>query len=474
MKRLFALLMVTAIHSSLNAGAAIQGDINNDGRIDTSEAIFALQVAAGLYPGVSTSCLLSGKGDWSTSTAYVACDVVSFGGDNYVCKTSHPSSSGDFGDDAAYWDLLTLKGEKGDPGSLGPGAIISGSVEAGLTVYNASTGGSHAGLLGQMTSTSQGSFSTGVRGINNGTSGNGIGVWGSQDGGGWGVYGTSNDGRGVYGRAFNTGGVGVYGLHDDSEGTKPGVYGETDSTEAYAAGVIGKVDSASPGSYSAGVRGINDGTGGAGIGVWGSQDGSGWGVYGETQTGRGVYGKALGTTNTNYGIYGRTESDIGYAGYFYGRVYVNGILAKAAGTFKIDHPLDPENQYLYHSFVESPDMKNIYDGVVTLENDGNAWVELPDWFEALNQDFRYQLTPIGAPMPGLYIAQEVQNNRFEIAGGKPGMKVSWQMTGIRHDPYAEQNRILVEEKKPPAEQGTYLYPQGYNQPESMGLDYLPD
>ncbi|MCP3888498.1 MAG: hypothetical protein GY702_06445 [Desulfobulbaceae bacterium] len=210
--------------------------------------------------------------------------------------------------------------------------------------------------------------------------------------------------------------------------------------------------STSLGSFSTGVRGINNGTGGNGIGGWGSQEGGGWRVY----------GKALGTTNTSYGIYGRTASDSGYAGYFYERVYVNGTLAKAAGTFKIDHPLDPENQYLYHSFVESPDMKNIYDGVVTLENNGNAWVELMDWFEALNQDFRYQLTPIGAPMPGLYIAQEVQNNRFEIAGGEPGMKVSWQMTGIRHDQYAEQNRILVEEKKPPAEQGTYLYPSKFS------------
>ena len=98
-------------------------------------------------------------------------------------------------------------------------------------------------------------------------------------------------------------------------------------------------------------------------------------------------------------------------------------------------------------------------------------VQIPDWFEALNQDFRYQLTAIGAAMPGLYIAQEVQDNRFRIAGGVPGAKVSWQVTGIRHDPFAEQNRIPVEEEKPAGEKGTYLYPAGYGQPESKGLDY---
>ena len=92
MKKFFIVLMTTAILFPLSASSAIQGDINNDGRIDTSEAIYALQVAAGLYPGVSTSCLLSGKGDWSTSTVYGECDVVSFGGENYVCNEPEPKS----------------------------------------------------------------------------------------------------------------------------------------------------------------------------------------------------------------------------------------------------------------------------------------------------------------------------------------------------------------------------------------------
>jgi hypothetical protein len=42
--------------------------------------------------------------------------------------------------------------------------------------------------------------------------------------------------------------------------------------------------------------------------------------------------------------------------------------------------------------------------------------------------------------------------------------VSWQVTGIRHDPYAEANRIQVLVDKPASEQGTYLYPELYSQP----------
>jgi hypothetical protein len=164
-------------------------------------------------------------------------------------------------------------------------------------------------------------------------------------------------------------------------------------------------------------------------------------------------------------------SAAGYAGYFGGDVYVSGTLYKGGLAFKIDHPLDPENKYLYHSSVESPDMMNVYNGNVTLDAEGEAWVELPAWFEALNQDYRYQLTPIGAPGPNLYVAQEVKDDHFQIAGGTPGMKVSWQVTGIRHDPYAEANRIPVEEEKPPDERGTYLHPEAYGQPETMGLAY---
>jgi hypothetical protein len=116
-------------------------------------------------------------------------------------------------------------------------------------------------------------------------------------------------------------------------------------------------------------------------------------------------------------------------------------------------------------------MKNIYDGVVTLDENGTAWVELPAWFEALNRDFRYLLTPLGGAMPNLHIAQRIQNNRFQIAGGTPGMEVSWQVTGIRQDPYAEAHRIPVEQEKPPEEQGLYLYPELYGQPANLGVDY---
>jgi len=151
-----------------------------------------------------------------------------------------------------------------------------------------------------------------------------------------------------------------------------------------------------------------------------------------------------------------------------GDLSVTGNVSKGGGSFKIDHPLDPENKYLYHSFVESPDMMNVYNGNVVLDARGEAWVDMPDWFEALNRDYRYQLTCIGGFAP-VYVAEEISGNRFKIAGGTPGMKVSWQVTGVRQDAYANAHRIPVEENKRAGERGKYLHPDAFGLPQTMGI-----
>jgi hypothetical protein len=150
------------------------------------------------------------------------------------------------------------------------------------------------------------------------------------------------------------------------------------------------------------------------------------------------------------------------------KVTLGGIF-KAGGAFKIDHPLDPANKYLYHSFVESPDMKNIYDGIAVLDSRGEAVVELPEWFEALNRDFRYQLTAVSASAPNLYLQSEVADGCFKIAGGSAGLKVCWQVTGIRQDAYANAHRIRVEEIKPEGERGRYLHPEAFGQPPDKAI-----
>lgn len=143
-------------------------------------------------------------------------------------------------------------------------------------------------------------------------------------------------------------------------------------------------------------------------------------------------------------------------------VTIPGTLTKAAGSFRIDHPLDPYNKYLFHSFVESPDMMNVYNGNITTDANGEATVLLPGYFEALNKDVRYQLTVIGTFAQAI-ISEEVNGNKFKIKTDKPNVKVSWQVTGIRKDPYAEKNRIVPEVEKPASEKGKLQNPEVYGE-----------
>ncbi len=193
----------------------------------------------------------------------------------------------------------------------------------------------------------------------------------------------------------------------------------------------------------------------------------------------GVYAAALETdSETNYGIYSRASgAENNYAGYFFGDVEVSGdlkvmgTLTKGGGSFKIDHPLDPENKYLQHSFVESPDMMNVYNGNVTTDDKGFATVKMPDYFEALNGDFRYQLTVIGQFAQAI-VAEKITKNQFKIQTDKPSVEVSWQVTGVRKDPYAMAHRIEVETEKAQADKGKYLYPEAYGLQAEQGINFV--
>jgi hypothetical protein len=354
--------------------------------------------------------------------------------------------------------------------------------------YASAQSGNNYGVYGETHSSS----GDGVYGLATALSGSAYGVHGlSASSSGRGVYGyaTSLSGTtyGVYGWAESPDGYGVYGLADAATGTTHGIYGRVNSPDGYgvygeggAYGVYGQgfygLYGESPESTGDGVYGLATVTYGSGNGVYGQSYGSNGaaGVRGYASHTSGITYGVRGEVDSaaGYGVYGSNYSTTGgYAGWFGGNVHVNGTLSKNGGSFKIDHPLDPANQYLYHSFVESPDMMNVYNGNAVLGPDGTAWVDLPDWFEALNGEFRYQLTAIGAAAPNLHIAQQIEGNRFQIAGGPAGLEVSWQVTGIRHDPWAEAHRVLVEEDKPAGERGTYLHPELYGQPEELGIEY---
>jgi hypothetical protein len=314
------------------------------------------------------------------------------------------------------------------PGS--PGVLARSITASGLLGVTFSPNDGSHGVFGS--SVAGGNGVTGFVGSATGTIGSsvrGIGVRGTTGTGAAGVFGqTFGDGSG------GSAGPAVYGSSDDGVGVR-GVSGSTDATQGLTFG---------------------NGYGHSSL-HFSAQPGGG--VLGVSVLGNGVEGFTFASFRNNPDVAAvRGQSANGFAGLFVGRVRVTGFLQKAGGGFTVDHPTDPKNKTLSHSFVESPEMLNVYSGTVTTNRAGVARVRLPAYFEALNRNFRYQLTVIGKFAHAM-VSKEIKNNEFVIRTDPGRVKVCWQVTGVRKDAWAEANRIPVEETKPKAERGRYLHPE---------------
>jgi hypothetical protein len=343
------------------------------------------------------------------------------------------------------------------------------------------------------------------------------GFFQSQSAGGRGVYGlasaNSDLGHGGHFESASTAGTGVYGWATHPNGSNYGVIGRSDGESGL--GVYGFAAHATGDTYGGyfesfstdgiGVAGVTLATSGMTHGVHGfsrSPDGTGvygdaasflgsgvnYGVYGisNSTSGRGVYGTCSENDPgaTPYGVRGVCSTATqGYAVFAVGDMGASGVK-----PFRIDHPFDPENKYLLHYSAESPEVINFYSGKVTLDERGEAVVELPAYFAGINKDPRYTLTAVGAPMPMLHVAEEISDEAlrageeagpgvappmcsFRIAGGVPGAKVSWEVKALRNDLRMRLHGAPVEREKTGPECGRYQHPEYYGQPAQMGMDY---
>jgi hypothetical protein len=296
---------------------------------------------------------------------------------------------------------------------------------------------------------------------NTGQPATGAGVYGQSAGGGAAGFFTTA-GRPDLGIPAGTGDA-VVGVSASGRG----VFGSSQGTE----GVRGETNSpifAAVAAFNNATIDPNTGQPATGAGVYGQSVGGGPAGY-FTTAGRPELGIPAGTGDAVYASNGtggyaiHAESGNGQAGLFEGDVRITGnlsapfinnvslitadivnatTLTAAVKNFRIDHPLDPTNKYLIHATIESSERLNLYSGIAVLDAHGQAEVLLPDWFEALNCDFRYQLTCIGGFAP-LFVATKILGNRFRIGGGYAGLEVSWQVVGCRHDRQAQEHPLMV-------------------------------
>jgi hypothetical protein len=289
-----------------------------------------------------------------------------------------------------------------------------------------------------------------------------------------GVRASSDQAQGVIGEATAANAAGVFGRNDSGAGVGIDGYSQNGIAVRATASTGTALDSSTWGGTGAHVQSQT----GIGIDCYSTSGPAinAMSILGEavkaTATSHGISSNVLGGTPSSPGVgiesmlFGGGDAvkatagfegvaihGVGYrvlkclAGLFDGDVTVNGILVKYASFFRIDHPLDPKRKTLTHAAVEAPEYKTFYDGVATLGKDGTAFVRMPEWFAALNGNLRFQLTPLGTPAPNLHV-RGIKRGAFIIAGGAAGLKVCWQVTGVRRDEWARANPLRVEGRKP--------------------------
>lgn len=247
--------------------------------------------------------------DWTTGSYYLKTETDPAGGTNYIitgtsqllsvpyAMYAKSAGGGGGGFSLPYTNTLNNASTLFSLINNGDGSSVEG--------INNTTTSNIASLRGIVNSASPGGFSSGVRGINNGTGGLGVGVYGSQAGSGWGVYGVTPDGLGVYGNA-SANGYGVYansntgtGLNATSNNGIPAnfsIYNNANNNNVIVANSVGN------GTV------VNVTTTGNGAGVR-SSTGAGFALHGITsaQTSAGVIGDNNGNGEA---VVGRTTSDI--------------------------------------------------------------------------------------------------------------------------------------------------------------------
>ncbi len=322
----------------------------------------------------------------------------------------------------------------------------------------------------------------GIFGSTTATTGTTYGVHGqSASTAGRGVFGeataTSGTTYGVYGQSSSSSGTGVFGIATATAGTTYGVYGQSNSPNGYGGYFVGR-------GYFSGKVGIGTNAPAYALEVISSTEdrtlqvthtatsGTVYTIVATTPSpaGTGVLGVASATTGTNYGVRGRANSANGWGVYAVGRLGASG-----TKSFQIDHPLSPETHYLNHFCTEAPEPLNTYSGNVVTDARGYAVVQLPDYFEAINRDFRYQLTVIDSSDDFVLakVVSEIQNNQFVIRTNKPFVKVSWRVEAVRNDLWVQQYGFQTEQEKPMEHQGKYLHPELYGQPKEKGIHHDP-
>lgn len=486
------------------SGAALAGSFEGDGSGVTN-------VNANLLDGLDSTAFLQGipfplvVSGASTSTAIkgsnsgTGASMIGVQGEVTNTAATGTSYGGFFTavDDLGVGVFGRASGTSGK-GVYGHAAAVSGSTYGGYFTCTSPSG------IGVYSSTG-GSY--GVHAESTKTSGVAYGGWfetASTDG--YGIVGvaSANSGPNVGGSflCYGTTGTAIRGIASATTGQSDGAYLEVAGPSSYGVYCWQKAGSgtnfagyfladsdfaiacygrstATSGSTRGGAFSCESTAGRAVSANAGAGTGTTYGGYftSDSVSGRGLFGWATSTTagSTPYGVIGQcSTATSGFAVFASGDMGATGVK-----PFRIDHPIDPENKYLLHYASESPFPQNFYNGNVTTDDSGYAWVKLPDYFAEINANYKYQLTVIDEGDHDEFICakvvQKIRGNKFRIRTNLPNIEVSWEVKADRNDQRIRSIRPTDVQEKLAEEKGKYQNPEYFGARADQGLFFeAPD
>ncbi len=331
-------------------------------------------------------------------------------------------------------------------------AVFAQNTSTGTAFISINSGSGHGGYMQANNATK---FPLSLKNLN--LSGTGLIASGNNMSGNYlttGTGGAFSGTDGSYSKSLNATGTGVIGLGNNIT-----------TSNTYSSGTGGAF-TGNDGLYAIGKTTLGTGVIGVGnnlntsssllVGSGGAFTGTDIGVYGiaNNTSGSGLWAVGVYGNGAQFGLFSQTNFG-----------------ANGTKSFVIDHPLDPENKFLKHYSMESPEVINFYRGNIILDANGEATVVLPDYFTTININYSYTLTPIGS-YSDTYIAEEInETGQFKIAGGNPNQKISWYVyaerkdVNVNLDPFSK----AIELEKTEAQKGKYLNPKAYGKPKEYSI-----
>jgi len=97
-------------------------------------------------------------------------------------------------------------------------------------------------------------------------------------------------------------------------------------------------------------------------------------------------------------------------------------------------------------------------------------VQLPEWFWGSQHRLSLSTDRYIGEFAQAVVGQKINNHQFTFEPAHPNVEVSWQVTGLEPDAYAEAQPLIVEQEKEAKLRGFYICPELCGPPQEKQIE----